>query len=90
MHWENIADLFSKGAECIKLGGLMACYGPFNYNGQFTSASNAQFDQSLRMRDPHSGVRNFEDLQKLAEDAGLHFLCDYEMPANNRMLVWQK
>ncbi|MGB1310011.1 MAG: DUF938 domain-containing protein, partial [Leucothrix sp.] len=45
MHWQNVVDLFEKGADCIKPGGLMVCYGPFNYNGQYTSASNAQFDQ---------------------------------------------
>ena len=68
----------------------MICYGPFNFNGQYTSASNAQFDQSLRMRDPLSGIRHFEALQVLAEDNGLSFVRDIEMPANNRILVWQK
>jgi len=89
MHWQNVVDLFAKGAQCIKPGGLMVCYGPFNYGGQYTSPSNAQFDQSLRMRDPKSGIRNFEDLQKLADEADLNFIRDYEMPANNRILVWQ-
>lgn len=90
MHWQNVVDLFAKGAKCIKPGGLMLCYGPFNYDGKYTSASNAQFDQSLRMRDPGSGIRNIEDLQKLADEAELTFIRDYEMPANNRILVWQK
>ena len=90
MHWQNVIDLFAKGARCIKPNGLMVCYGPFNYADQYTSASNAQFDQSLRMRDPNSGIRNFEALQELAENAELTFVHDYEMPANNRILVWQK
>lgn len=90
MHWQNVVDLFSRGAKCIKPNGLMVCYGPFNFDGQYTSASNAQFDQSLRMRDPESGIRNFEDIEKLAKAAGLNFLHNYEMPANNRILVWQK
>lgn len=90
MHWENVVDLFSKGEKCIKTGGLMVCYGPFNFAGQYTSESNANFDQSLRIRDPKSGIRNFEDLQELAEKAGLSFINNYEMPANNRILVWQK
>ena len=90
MHWQNVVDLFAKGSKCIKSGGMMVCYGPFNYEGEYTSASNAQFDQSLRARDPQSGIRNFEDLQQLADEAGLTFIRDYEMPANNRILVWQK
>ena len=90
MHWQNVVDLFANGAKCIKPGGLMVCYGPFNFDGKYTSASNAQFDQYLHSQDPESGIRNFEDLQQLAEEAGLTFLHDYEMPANNRILVWQK
>ena len=90
MHWQNVIDLFKQGANCLKPGGLMVCYGPFNFAGQYTSPSNAQFDQSLRMRDPESGIRNFEDLQKLADEAELNFVSNYEMPANNRILVWQK
>ena len=90
MHWQNVVDLFQHGANCIKKGGLMVCYGPFNFAGQYTSASNAQFDQSLRMRDPHSGIRNFEDLEELADKASLSLIKNYEMPANNRILVWQK
>lgn len=90
MHWQNVVDLFTQGAKCIKPNGLMVCYGPFNFDDQYTSTSNAQFDQSLRMRDPESGIRNFEDIEKLAKEAGLIFLYNYEMPANNRLLVWQK
>ena len=90
MNWQNVVDLFAHGAKCIKPGGLMVCYGPFNFEGRYTSASNAQFDQSLRMRDPQSGIRNFEDLEQLASDASLKFLHNFEMPANNRILVWQK
>lgn len=90
MHWQNVVDLFVSGAKCIKENGLMICYGPFNYGNQYTSQSNASFDQSLKMRDPDSGIRNVEDLQTLAEENGLSFLHDIEMPANNRILVWIK
>ena len=90
MSWENVEDLFRHTADCLSEKGLMICYGPFNFNGRYTSASNAQFDQSLRMRDPLSGIRHFEALQVLAEDNGLSFVRDIEMPANNRILVWQK
>lgn len=90
MSWKNVEDLFRHTAACLNDDGLMICYGPFNFNGQYTSASNAQFDQSLRMRDPLSGIRHFEELQVLAEENGLSFVSDIEMPANNRILLWQK
>jgi len=90
MHWENVVDLFHLGTACIRKGGLMVCYGPFNFAGAYSSESNALFDLSLKQRDPRSGIRNFEDLQRLAKESGLHFLHDIPMPANNRTLVWQK
>lgn len=90
MSWANVEDLFRHTAACLNDDGIMICYGPFNFNGQYTSASNAQFDQSLRMRDPLSGIRHFEELQTLADESGLKFVSDTAMPANNRILVWQK
>jgi hypothetical protein len=71
-------------------GGLFLLYGPFNYGGQYTSESNASFDNWLRLRDPRSGVKDFEALDTLAREAGLMLVCDHEMPANNRTLVWRR
>ena len=36
------------------------------------------------------GVRNFEDLDALARQAGMRLLRDYPMPVNNPTLVWAK
>ena len=65
-------------------------YGPFNYNGAFTSESNEQFDSSLKERDPQSGIRSFEDVDKNMQKNGFTLYKDYEMPANNRLLVYTR
>jgi hypothetical protein len=70
--------------------GVLVVYGPFNYNGQFTSSSNARFDAWLKARDPASGVRDFEAVDALARAQGLVLQHDIAMPANNRSLVWQR
>lgn len=88
--WPLVQSMFRGIAESLKSGGRFAQYGPFNYGGQYTSESNARFDDWLKARDPNSGVRNFEDLQTLAQSHGLKLLDDYTMPANNRILVWTK
>ena len=75
---------------CLKPDGVLLVYGPFNYAGEFTSPSNAQFDAFLKARDPASGIKDFEWLDNLAKEANLQLLDDVEMPANNRSLVWQK
>lgn len=69
---------------------LLAVYGPFNYNGQYTSASNARFDQWLAQQDPASAIRDFEAVDELAGTAGFTLQRDVEMPANNRLLLWRK
>ena len=50
----------------------------------------ARFDQFLKSRDAASGIRNFEDLERLACDNGMQLKKDVEMPVNNRLLIWQK
>lgn len=71
-------------------GGKLCIYGPFNYNGQFTSQSNSDFDLWLKARDPQSGIRHIEDIVKLANQANLVLTNDHQMPANNRLLTFIK
>lgn len=71
-------------------GMVLAVYGPFNYNGQYTSASNAQFDQWLAEQNPQSAIREFEVVDALAQKAGFVLQEDNAMPANNRLLVWRR
>ena len=90
MSWPEVETLMAGVGEKLATNGLFILYGPFNYNGKFTSESNARFDQWLKNRDPLSGVRDFEELDKLAKDAGMRLDNNFEMPANNRMLCWRK
>lgn len=90
MGWPEVEAMFAGIGGVLAPGGHFCLYGPFNYGGKFTSESNARFDQWLKARDARSGVRNFEDLDRLANAAGMRLLNDYAMPANNRTLVWLK
>ena len=89
MGWPEVEKMFAGIGQVLLPGGRFCLYGPFNYQGQFTSESNANFDVWLKNRDPKSGIRDKADLDRLAEKAGLKLREDYEMPANNRILVWQ-
>ena len=86
----RVRRFFAGVGKVLKEDGLLAVYGPFNYGGQFTSASNTQFEIWLKRRDPDSGIRDFEFVDGLAGDQGLHLVEDIPMPANNRMLIWRK
>ena len=87
--WPEVEKLFEGIAQHLREPGIVCFYGPYNYNGQFTSESNARFDQWLKDRDPRSGIRDFESVDALARKAGLILQADHAMPANNRCLVWR-
>ncbi|MCS5589902.1 MAG: class I SAM-dependent methyltransferase [Candidatus Thioglobus sp.] len=90
MGWEVVADLFHGAGQALEVGGLFILYGPFNYQGQYTSKSNADFDLWLKDRDPRSAIRDFEALNQLAQRSGLNLINDFAMPTNNRILYWEK
>lgn len=90
MSWREVEHLFRGIGNLLPSGGHFLLYGPFNYGNQYTSPSNAEFDAQLQCRDPRSGIRNFEDLDRLALAAGMTLIRDYSMPANNRILHWRK
>jgi SAM-dependent methyltransferase len=90
MSWPQVEGLFAGVGRLLPAGGVFALYGPFNYHGEHTSESNARFDAMLRARDPASGLRDLDDIQRLAQAAGLGLAEDNAMPANNRLLVFQK
>ncbi|MNT55274.1 hypothetical protein D3C72_1924980 [compost metagenome] len=88
--WPLVEKLVALVGAHLPVDGIFAVYGPFNYEGQFTSASNRAFDAWLRQRDAQSGIRHFEDVLALAQHHGLQLLQDHAMPANNRTLVFQR
>lgn len=85
-----VKTLFTTCGERAKRDSLLIVYGPFNYGGQYTSESNANFDLWLKDRNPVSAIRDFEWVEQLASAAGFALQEDVAMPANNRLLVWQK
>ena len=85
------AEIFvSNVARALASEGCFLVYGPFNYDGQYTSASNARFDQWLAQQNPRSAIRDFEQVDVWARSGGLHLHRDIIMPANNRLLIWKK
>lgn len=86
----SVEAFFAGVGRVLGVGGMLAVYGPFNYDGKFTSASNAQFDAALRARGVGSALRDFEAIDALAQGFGFGLIRDVAMPANNRTLVWRR
>lgn len=88
--WPLVVKFFEGISESVTVGANVCIYGPFNYQGKFTSESNADFELWLKDRDINSGIRDIEAILLLANTAGLNLIDDHSMPANNRLLVFSK
>ena len=90
MPWQGVINMIRQGAGHLVNGGYFCLYGPMQYNGQLEPQSNRDFDAQLRQRASHQGIRDVHKINQLAEDVGLQLHDDHMMPANNRLLIWQK
>lgn len=86
----DVTNLIKGVGALLKSKGSFVIYGPFNYNGEYTSESNQRFDQWLKERDAASGIKHFEEIVAQAESNGMSLATDFEMPANNRILHFIK
>src|SRR5690606_16852554 len=73
---------FAGITKILRPGCILCVYGPFKYQGEFTTVSNARFDLWLKGNNPLSGIRDFETINSLAAEAGLTLIEDNAMPAN--------
>jgi cyclopropane fatty-acyl-phospholipid synthase-like methyltransferase len=90
MGWLEVEAMFRGVARRLKAGATFCLYGPFNYDGQYSSDSNRRFDLHLKQQAPQMGIRDLGDLENLGMNVGLELESDNEMPANNRLLVWRR
>ncbi|KAF9922913.1 hypothetical protein FBU30_006967 [Linnemannia zychae] len=89
--WTVAQGVVRGSGDVLRPGGHFVLYGAFKRNGKFSTESNAQFDQTLRGRDPSWGVRDIEEIQKVAEnEAHLRLVEIRDMPSNNYLLIFQK
>ncbi len=86
--WDAALGMFA-GAERLA-APLLYLYGPYRFDGAFTAPSNAEFDRSLRSRDPRWGVRDVRDLEAAGRERGYHLDEVIGMPANNHSLLFRR
>lgn len=89
LSFDALGSLFA-GIASVLSAGRLAIYGPFHYGGEPTSSGNAAFDTELKARGGGEGIRAIEDVQSLAAGHEFRLLADLAMPANNRLLLWER
>lgn len=90
MPWSGVERLFERAGGILPAEGQLIIYGPFNMDGQYTSAGNRSFDHELRAQDPRKGLRDVRDIDKLARKHHMNRVSRIEMPANNMLLVFKR
>jgi SAM-dependent methyltransferase len=82
-------SLFSIVDQCLSKDGFLLTYGPYRVNGQMVE-SNMQFDQSLKSRNSEWGIRDIEEIQKVANKLNIDVAEKIEMPSNNMCLIFRR
>ena len=88
--WTACLGLFAGAGRLLCAGGLLVLYGPFMHGGVHNAPSNAEFDASLKARNPTWGVRDIADLERVGEASGLSLREMIDMPSNNAVIVFSK
>jgi SAM-dependent methyltransferase len=88
--WSATRGLMCGAGRLLPAGGVLFLYGPFLEYDAPTAASNLDFDQSLKSRNPSWGLRNLGDVIAVAAEHGMTLTERIEMPANNLSLVFHK
>lgn len=88
--WVVTEGIFRGASKALQPGGKLVFYGPFREGGAHTGEGNAKFDATLRAQDPSWGIRDIDDLSALGEQHALARPAIHVMPANNRMLVFDR
>ncbi|MGK7297269.1 MAG: DUF938 domain-containing protein [Candidatus Wenzhouxiangella sp. M2_3B_020] len=89
MDWPAVEAMFAGVGERLAAEGPFFLYGPFMRGGRHTAVSNAEFDDGLRRRGGGMGIRDLDDLDRLAASAGLERIAELAMPANNLTLIFK-
>lgn len=88
--WEACLGLFAGAGQLLPKDGIVYLYGAYKVNNQHTAPSNEEFDRYLRSQNPLWGVRNLEDVEKVAHNCGLELRHTIPMPSNNFSLIFLK
>ena len=76
-------------ASCSTSQGKLVLYGPYLENGTAVQ-SNLDFDASLKRRNPEWGLRELDEVTRVAAGHSLQRQQIVRMPANNLTVVFAR
>ncbi len=88
--WKQAKSLFKVLGKRLRKGSQVIFYGPFKYDGEFSSERFSQLDSTLRAKDPQTGIRAFEDVLKAMNKVGFKLKKDYSFADSNHLLFFER
>lgn len=88
--WSATVGLLDGAQRTLPPDGVLFLYGPYLVDNKPTTGSNADFDASLRRRNPAWGIRDVQTVTDAAAERGLHRVLLAPMPANNFSVVFRR
>ena len=88
--WCVTTGILQGAQKFLPKGGMLYFYGPFLRNNVPTAPGNIAFDESLRKRNGAWGLRNLDQVEKLAAEYALKLDRIIEMPSNNVSVIFIK
>ena len=88
--WAATLGLMAGAGQLLSVGAPLYLYGPFHEDGVPLAQGNADFNASLKDRDPQWGLRRVHEVAQVANANGLVLHERVVMPANNLSLIFYK
>lgn len=88
--WAATTGLMAGASSTLREDGVLYLYGPYSIHGKHTAPSNEAFDGALRAQNPEWGVRDLDEVARVAEEKGVDLVETVEMPANNLSVIFRK
>ncbi len=88
--WAATPGLFEGATRVLSSGAPLMLYGPFRQKDRPLAPSNADFDESLKARDPEWGLRDVEAVAAEAVLRGFVLERIVPMPANNLSVIFRR
>lgn len=88
--WSATEGLMRKGGIMLPPGAPLLVYGPYRRPGRALEPSNQAFDADLKSRNPAWGIRDLDEVTRLAARDGFALDHVVEMPANNLTVVFRR
>lgn len=88
--WEATLALFAGARRILPEDGVAYLYGAYRRGGAHTAPSNEAFDRWLKAQDTAWGVRDLEEVVKVAQAEAFELVETTAMPANNFSVVFRK